>query len=104
LSAEFAAMDAVLERTRRILEGEETPAVHTERPQSVIVGGLVVRDTEWDERGRIEQWQAVGREVEDMPPTLAAAVLWEAWETPGTIAEQALARPLGGRRLASVPA
>lgn len=81
LSAEFAAIDAVLERSRRILEGEGAPAVHTEKPQSVIVGDLVVRDAEWDERGRIEQWQAVGREVEDMPPTLAAAVLWDAWET-----------------------
>lgn len=81
LSAEFAAIDAVLERSRRILEGEGAPAVHTGTPQSVIVGDLVVRDAEWDERGRIEQWQAVGREVEDMPPTLAAAVLWEAWET-----------------------
>lgn len=81
LSAEFAAIDAVLERSRRILEGEWAPAVHTEKPQSVIVGDLVVRDAEWDERGRIEQWQAIGREVEDMPPTLAAAVLWDAWET-----------------------
>lgn len=81
LSAEFAAIDAVLERSRRILEGEGAPAVHIEKPQSVIVGDLVVRDAEWDERGRIEQWQAVGREVEDMPPTLAAAFLWEAWET-----------------------
>lgn len=81
LSAEFAAIDAVLERSRRILEGEGAPAIHTEKPQSVIVGDVVVRDAEWDERGRIEQWQAVVREVEDLPPTLAAAVLWEAWET-----------------------
>lgn len=81
LSAELAAIDAVLERSRRILEGEGAPAVHTEKPQSVIVGDLVVRDAEWDERGRIEQWHAVGREVEDMPPTLVAAVLWDAWET-----------------------
>ncbi len=81
LSAEFAAIDAVLERSRRILEGEGGPAVHPETPQSVIVGDLVIRDAEWDERGRIEQWQAVVREVEDLAPTLAAAVLWEAWET-----------------------
>jgi hypothetical protein len=81
LSSEFAAIDAVLERSRRVLEGEGAPAVHTERLQSVIVGDLVVRDAEWDEHGRIEQWQAVGREVEDMPPTLAAAGLWDAWET-----------------------
>jgi hypothetical protein len=45
------------------------------------VGDLVVRDAEWDERGKIEQWQAVGREIEDMPPTLAAAILCDAWET-----------------------
>ena len=82
LSAEYAAIDAVLERSRRILDGKGAAApVRTERLGSVIAGDLVIRDAEWDERGRLEQWQAVGVEVRELPPTLAAAVLWDAWET-----------------------
>lgn len=80
-SAQYAAIDAVLEHSRRILDAKGLPALHARRLEGVIVGDLVVRDAEWDERGRLEEWQAVGREVQDMPPTLAAAVLWDAWET-----------------------
>lgn len=80
LSAEFAAIDAVIERSRRILEGEGTPNISNGTPQSIIVGELVIRDAEWDEQGRIEQWKAIVREVETMPPTLAAVILWDAWE------------------------
>lgn len=48
---------------------------------AVVVGDLVVRDSDWDEADRITQWRRVLGEVADLPPTLAAALIWEAWES-----------------------
>jgi len=45
-----------------------------------MIGELVVRDPEWDEDGRLLAWRIVAEEVESLPVTLAAAVLWDAWE------------------------
>jgi hypothetical protein len=50
LSRELAHIDAVLERSRRVLDGVGTqaPTVGAEK-SSLVVGELVIRDAEWDE-------------------------------------------------------
>jgi len=48
---------------------------------ALVVGDLVVRDSDWDEADRLTQWKRVLAEVADLPPTLAAALIWEAWES-----------------------
>ncbi|SFC84178.1 HTH DNA binding domain-containing protein [Bosea sp. CRIB-10] len=79
LSRELAHIDAVLERSRRVLNGVATPAVASEKP-SLVVGGLVIRDAEWHEKERLSQWQSVRKHVADLPPVLSAALLFDAWE------------------------
>ncbi len=82
LSRELARIDAVLERSRRVLDGVGTqaPTVRAER-SSLVVGELVIRDAEWDEQERLSQWQSVRRHAADLPPVLSAALLFDAWET-----------------------
>ena len=82
LSRELAHIDAVLERSRRVLEGVGTqaPTVGSEK-SSLVVGELVIRDAEWDEQERLSQWQSVRKHASDLPPVLSAALLFDAWET-----------------------
>nr|WP_309402199.1 RHE_PE00001 family protein [Aminobacter niigataensis]WMD00139.1 RHE_PE00001 family protein [Aminobacter niigataensis] len=41
----------------------------------------MIRDPDWDEADRLSQWRSVQMAVEGMPPALAAALLFDAWET-----------------------
>jgi hypothetical protein len=71
-AAELAAIDAVLERSTRVLAGAVPP-----RAQDPLA---LVYDLDWDEADRLEEWR---REVEDtraLPPLLAAAVAFDAWQ------------------------
>ncbi|MFC3723059.1 RHE_PE00001 family protein [Neoaquamicrobium sediminum] len=36
---------------------------------------------DWDEADRLTQWKRVLADVADLPPTLGAALIWEAWES-----------------------
>lgn len=67
---DFAEIDAILSRSRQILDGLSAGE------------GLAVtsRDAVSDERSRLSEWQSVERRVADLPPTLAAALLFDAWE------------------------
>ncbi|CVI64301.1 RHE_PE00001 family protein (plasmid) [Agrobacterium leguminum] len=76
---EMAEIDAVLDRSARVLEAVETGEDRKADP--LTVGELVVRDPEWNEEGRLSDWRAVLQEVDALPPTLAAAVIWDAWES-----------------------
>jgi len=69
LSSEFAAIDAAMERTKRLLAGETLP----EKSE-------LVYDPIWNEDERFEQWRAVVRRAGDLPPVLAAAIALDAWE------------------------
>ena len=82
LSRELAHIDAMLERSRRVLDGIATPAptVASEK-SSLVVGGLVIRDAKWDEQERLSEWHGVRKHASDMPPVLSAALLLDAWET-----------------------
>jgi hypothetical protein len=75
LTAEFAAIDAVLARSTKVLEGGVMPASVTGRqPQN----GLVY-DLDWDENARMAEWQEVLADTRELPTVLRAAILLEAW-------------------------
>jgi hypothetical protein len=80
LTEEFAAIDAVLARSTKVLEGGVMPA--TEKQASVAgrqpQNGLVY-DLDWDEDARLGEWQEVIANTRDLPAVLRAAILLEAW-------------------------
>lgn len=99
LSREFAHIDAIINRSKRVLDGfadgsMPRPSV---RP-SLVVSDLIIRDPDWDERERMAQWRAVLKETESLPPTLAAAILFDAWEAIEPLQRQ---HPLGGQLVAA---
>ena len=81
LFREFADIDAILERSQRLLDqmADGTLPSRLER-KSLVVEDLVIRDLEWDEDERIFQWRQVMKRIEDIPAALAAAILYDAWE------------------------
>jgi hypothetical protein len=79
LAREIANVDALLEQSQRLLD-RVSEAKRGSR-QELVVGDLVVRDPDWDEEDRLAQWKHVARDVEDLPPTLSAALVWDAWES-----------------------
>ncbi|MER9080809.1 RHE_PE00001 family protein [Mesorhizobium sp. M0895] len=81
LGAEFAAIDAVLDRTRNVLDG--LAAAPVLRPQQFPTSekNPLVYDLDWDEEERLSDWRAVLTRTESLPPLLSAALLWDAWET-----------------------
>ncbi|MEZ5901631.1 MAG: RHE_PE00001 family protein [Hyphomicrobiaceae bacterium] len=79
ISPELAEIDQVLARTKWLVDGNE-PAQPRKREPEVRVGGLLIRDPDWDEGERIGEWLALVKEVDPLPATMAAAVLWDAWE------------------------
>ncbi|MES4992417.1 RHE_PE00001 family protein [Phyllobacterium sp. 22229] len=75
-AAELANIDVVLERSTRLLN----KAGEMARPEALSVGELVIRDPEWDEESRLSEWTAILHQVENLPVTLGAVLLWDAWE------------------------
>ncbi|RWJ04902.1 MAG: DUF1612 domain-containing protein [Mesorhizobium sp.] len=86
LAAEFAAIDAALERSAKVLEGEAMPAAA--KPASMTgrhsmtgrqpQNGLVY-DLDWNEDERLAEWQEVVATTRELPAVLRAAILLEAW-------------------------
>ncbi|MCO5066772.1 MAG: RHE_PE00001 family protein [Rhizobiaceae bacterium] len=80
LADEFAAIDAVLARSTKVLEGGAKPAVA--KPASATgrqpQNGLVY-DLDWDEDARLAEWQEVFADTRELPTVLRAAILLEAW-------------------------
>ncbi|MGE3993689.1 RHE_PE00001 family protein, partial [Pseudorhodoplanes sp.] len=79
LAQELASVDALLEQSQQLID--RVSATKREGRSPLVVGDLVVRDSDWDEADRLAQWRRVLQEVADLPPTLAAALIWDAWET-----------------------
>lgn len=79
LSPELAEIDEVLARTQWLVDCNAAVEQRKQEPV-VCVGELVIRDPDWDEGERIGEWLELAKQVERLPATLAAAVLWDAWE------------------------
>ncbi|MER9202930.1 RHE_PE00001 family protein [Mesorhizobium sp. M0933] len=83
--AEFAAIDAVLDRAQTVLDRFDATAPGS-RPQPAPAGegekNPLVYDADWDEDERLAQWLDVVKQGwgERGPALLAAAVAWDAWE------------------------
>lgn len=79
LAQELANVDALLEQSQRLID--RVSIGRGPDRSALVVGSLVVRDSDWDEADRLTQWKRVLQEVADLPPTLAVALIWEAWES-----------------------
>ncbi|MGE3363569.1 MAG: RHE_PE00001 family protein [Rhizobiaceae bacterium] len=79
LAQELANVDALLEQSQRLIDQVST-GKGPDR-SALVVGNLVVRDSDWDEADRLTQWKRVLQEVAELPPSLAVALIWEAWES-----------------------
>lgn len=79
LSPELAEIDEVLARTKWLVDGD-APGAQKARGPEVGFGELLIRDPDWDETERIAHWLESVKKVAVLPATLAAAVLWDAWE------------------------
>ena len=79
LAPELAGIDEVLNKTKWLVEGAASTKQKTSEP-GVSVGDLLIRDPDWDEGERVAQWLEVAKQVEHLPATLSAAVLWDTWD------------------------
>lgn len=91
LAAELAEIDALLARSQRLLDAHGTGVigreVASERPQeqgkdaaSTQTDPLgLFHDEDWDEGERFSEWRSVLFEADQLPPTMGAAVLYDAW-------------------------
>jgi len=87
LAAELAEIDAILDRSRRLLESHG----HSGKPDLIEVSepkkekraddplGLF-DDEEWDEAARLRMWRKTLVIADELPATLGAALIFEAWE------------------------
>jgi hypothetical protein len=71
LALEFAAVDALIARSQRVLD-EELAA--SPRPRDPLV-----YDLDWNEQERLQAWRAARDQTRNLPFLLACALLWEAW-------------------------
>lgn len=82
LSREFANIDAIIERSQRLLDRMADGVSPSRRERkSLVVGDLMIRDPEWDKDDRLLQWRQVMKGIEALPAALAAAILYDAWES-----------------------
>ncbi|GAA5628757.1 hypothetical protein Brsp05_04056 [Brucella sp. NBRC 12953] len=68
------AIDAVLERSDDVL-------ARVKQPQRLLKpeADPLIRDPDWDEEERLEEWRTVVRSIRDLPPVLQAILALDAW-------------------------
>lgn len=66
--------------TVRLARSQLRERTRNTRVGPLAVGDLIIWDPDWDEGGRLSEWKAVMQQAAAMPPTLGAAILWDAWE------------------------
>ncbi|MBB3407521.1 hypothetical protein FHT87_001421 [Rhizobium sp. BK316] len=85
LAAEIAELDALLARSQRLLDrhagktAEEEPAEAAPPQRDDDPLGLF-GDDEWNEEERLQEWRGLIPFADELPPSLAAAILFDAWE------------------------
>ncbi|MDH7785640.1 hypothetical protein QBD01_001658 [Ochrobactrum sp. 19YEA23] len=68
------AIDAVLARSEDVLAKVKQPQ-RMAKPET----DPLIRDPDWDEEERLEEWRTVLRKVGDLPPVLQAVLALDAW-------------------------
>ncbi len=86
LVGELAAIDRALDRSTRVLAGDATRAELLRNP--------LVYDPDAEEDEKLEAWGRAAAGVQSESPVLAAAFLWDAWESDPPLARQAWLGPL----------
>jgi len=68
------AIDAVLARSEDVLAKAKQPQRVTQRDTDSLI-----RDPDWDEDARLDEWRTVLRSIRDLPPVLQAILALDAW-------------------------
>ncbi|WP_026621176.1 hypothetical protein M728_004900 (plasmid) [Ensifer sp. WSM1721] len=82
LASEFAELDAAIARSERLLDihvSAVASMTQTAKPEPEGQLGLLF-DEEWDEAARLDAWRAVLPLADQLPASLGAAILFDAWE------------------------
>ncbi|CAN7627643.1 RHE_PE00001 family protein [Brucella pseudogrignonensis] len=67
-------IDAVLARSEDVLARAKQPQRLAQRDTDPLI-----RDPDWDEEERLDEWRAVLRSIRDLPPVLQAILALDAW-------------------------
>ena len=81
LAGELAAIDRALTRSTQVLAGDATRAELLRNP--------LIYDPDGEEGERLEAWRQAAAAAQSDSPVLAAALLWDAWETNPPLERQA---------------
>lgn len=68
------AIDAVLARSETVLTQAKQPQRLPKREVDPLI-----RDPDWDEEERLDEWRSVLRSIRDLPPVLQAMLALDAW-------------------------
>ncbi|MCZ4094278.1 RHE_PE00001 family protein [Sinorhizobium psoraleae] len=87
LAAEFAELDAAIARSQRLLDTHADGANEMDsvvspaaKARSEPMGQLgLLFEEEWDEEQRLDAWRAVLAAADQLPASLGAAILFDAW-------------------------
>lgn len=84
LAEQFAALDAVLERTSRLLDRRGAPVAKAREPSGELPAPprerpSLIYDLDWDEDARMQKWISVVEETQHLPVMLRAAIALDAW-------------------------
>ena len=74
------AIDAVLARSDDVLAKVKQPQKMA-KPET----DALIRDPDWDEDERLEEWRTVLRSIRDLPPVLQAILALDAWNELGVL-------------------
>lgn len=88
LAAEFAELDAAIARSQRLLDthssgiGEPASGLSpTAKMSPEPMGQLgLLFEEDWDEEQRLDAWRAVLTTADQLPASLGAAILYDAWD------------------------